>query len=60
MPGPSTAQAMTLDDYLTETMRLLEEHPDANEVLVERVEPLRFSETRGERDALMARLMGSH
>ncbi|MGT2427186.1 SDR family oxidoreductase [Amnibacterium kyonggiense] len=60
MPGPNTANAMPLDEYLDETVRLLEEHPDAREILVERVRRLRFSERDGDRDALMAMLAGSH
>ena len=60
MPGPNTAHAMPLDDYLDETVRLLEEQPDAAEVLVERVKPLRFSEVNGDRDGLMRMLAGIH
>ncbi|MBW4040833.1 MAG: SDR family NAD(P)-dependent oxidoreductase [Acidobacteria bacterium] len=56
MPGPNTAHAMPLAEYLDETVRLLEAHPDATEVLVERVKPLRFSERNGDRDALMRTL----
>jgi uncharacterized oxidoreductase len=60
MPGPNTARAMPLDEYLDETMRLLEEQPDAQEILVERVKPLRFSEVNGTRGDLMQLLAGSH
>jgi uncharacterized oxidoreductase len=60
MPGPNTANAMPLDEYLDETVRLLEEQPEAHEILVERVKPLRFSELRGARDDLMRTLAGSH
>jgi uncharacterized oxidoreductase len=60
MPGPNSASAMPLDEYLTETMALLEEQPDADEILVERVKPLRFSAVNGNRTALMERLAGSH
>lgn len=60
MPGPNTARAMPLDDYLTETVHLLETQPDAEEILVEQVKPLRFSETRGNRGELMRMLAGSH
>ena len=60
MPGPASAQAMPLDDYLTETVSLLEQHPDAHEILVEQVLPLRFAERDGRRDALMQVLAGSH
>lgn len=60
MPGPATAQAMTLDDYLTETMALLEAEPDATEILVDRVKPLRFSERDGEYDGMLRMLSASH
>ena len=60
MPGPNTANAMPLDEYLAETMALLESRPDAHEVLVEQVHPLRFSERDGTRDDLMAMLAGIH
>ena len=60
MPGPNTPNAMPLDDYLTETVALLEQHPDATEILVERVKPLRFSELHGDRAELMRMLAGSH
>jgi uncharacterized oxidoreductase len=60
MPGPNTARAMPLDEYLDETMRLLETQPEAHEILVERVLPLRFSERDGTRDDLMRMLAGNH
>lgn len=60
MPGPSTAQAMPLEAYLDETMQLLETRPDAEEILVERVLPLRFSERDGARADLMRMLAGTH
>jgi uncharacterized oxidoreductase len=60
MPGPNTAHAMPLDAYLTETVALLESQPDAREILVEQVMPLRFSERDGKRTDLMAVLAGSH
>jgi uncharacterized oxidoreductase len=60
MPGPNDERAMPLDEYLEETMRLLEEQPDAHEILVERVKPLRFSEVNGNRGDLMRVLAGSH
>jgi len=40
-------RAMPLEDYLAETIALLERHPDAAEILVERVLPLREAERRG-------------
>ena len=39
--------AMPLADYVSETMRLLTDTPDAAEILVERVKPLRFAERSG-------------
>ncbi len=40
-------RAMPLEDYLAETLDLLERNPDAPEILVERVLPLREAELRG-------------
>ncbi len=39
--------AMPLKEYIAETMRLLTDAPDAAEILVERVKPLRFAERSG-------------
>lgn len=41
--------AMPLKDFISETMQILRDNPDAKEILVERVKPLRFSE-RGDYD----------
>jgi uncharacterized oxidoreductase len=41
-------RAMPLKDYIAETMKILKERPDAKEILVERVLPLRFAEKSGE------------
>jgi uncharacterized oxidoreductase len=60
MPGPNTTRAMPLDVYLDETMALLESQPDAEEILVERVKALRFSEVNGDRGDLMRMLAGNH
>ncbi len=38
---------MPLDEYITETMTLLETQPEADEVLVERVKGFRFAERDG-------------
>jgi uncharacterized oxidoreductase len=43
--------AMPLDAYITETMHLLATQPDADEILVERVKPLRTAESSGNYDA---------
>ena len=41
-------RAMPLKDYLTETIEILKTQPNATEILVERVKPLRFSASNGE------------
>jgi uncharacterized oxidoreductase len=38
---------MPLKDYLTETIEILKTQPNATEILVERVKPLRFSASNG-------------
>jgi uncharacterized oxidoreductase len=40
-------RAMPLADYISETMELLKTRPDAGEILVERVHPLRFAARNG-------------
>lgn len=48
--GPRQAgdpNAMPLPDFIAETMSLLKSQPDANEICVERVKPLRFAEANG-------------
>jgi uncharacterized oxidoreductase len=65
MSGQATdPRAMPLKDYLAETIEILKTQPNATEVLVERVKPLRFAASNGEEkynaffqqfnDALMA------
>jgi uncharacterized oxidoreductase len=49
-------RAMPLDDYLTETVALLQQHPDADEVLVDRVRFLRDAERENRYDAVVAAL----
>ena len=44
----SDPRAMPLSDFIAETMRLLSASPDAGEILVERVKPLRFAEKSGD------------
>lgn len=56
MPGPF--EMMPLTDYLDETIALLEAEPDAREILVEQVKPLRFSVRDGSYDHLVAALAG--
>jgi uncharacterized oxidoreductase len=40
-------RAMPLADYISETINLIKTQPDATEILVERVKPLRFAEQNG-------------
>lgn len=47
----SDPNAMPLKDYIAETMHILKTSPDATEILVERVKPLRFAEANGGYDA---------
>jgi uncharacterized oxidoreductase len=46
----SDPRAMPLKDYIAETLKILKEQPDAKEVLVERVLPLRYAEKNGDFD----------
>ena len=43
----SDPHAMPLKDFIAEVMRILTDSPDATEILVERVKPLRFAEANG-------------
>ncbi|WP_026819087.1 SDR family oxidoreductase [Arthrobacter castelli] len=48
MRGQSQVEAfLPLEDFIDETMKLLADQPDASEILVERVKPLRYSEANG-------------
>ncbi len=52
--GPEMAKdptAMPLKDFITETMNILKRSPNALEICVERVKPLRFAEASGGYDA---------
>jgi uncharacterized oxidoreductase len=52
--GPGQAadpRAMPLKDFIAETIAILQTSPEANEILVERVKPLRFAEASGNYDA---------
>jgi uncharacterized oxidoreductase len=40
-------RAMPLKDFITETINLIQTQPNAEEILVERVKPLRFAEQNG-------------
>jgi uncharacterized oxidoreductase len=44
-------RAMPLKDYIAETMKILKEQPEAKEILVERVLPLRYAEKDGDFDS---------
>ena len=41
-------RAMPLKEYIAETMKILKEQPEAKEILVQRVLPLRFAEKNGD------------
>lgn len=54
LQGPRQASdpnAMPLKDFIDETMHLLKHSPNAAEICVERVKPLRFAEASGNYDA---------
>ena len=60
MPGQSNVEAfLPLEDYIDEVMSLLVIEPDATEILVERVKPLRFSEVNGAYEQAIA-MVNSH
>ena len=54
--GATDPNAMPLDDFIAETMSLLKNFPDANEICVERVKPLRFAEANGNYDQIFQAL----
>ena len=57
MPGQEdNEQAMPLDEFIAEVVRLLESQPDAKEIQVERVKFLRYGEARGDYDQVVAAL----
>ncbi|MGN8026263.1 SDR family oxidoreductase [Microbacterium sp. 22242] len=57
LPGQSRSPfAMPLDDFVDETMALIDARPDAHEILVENVKLLRFGEVRGDYDQTVATL----
>lgn len=59
MPGHAEdPNAMPLDDYIDETMMILETQPDVTEVQVERVKFLRYGEARGDQAQVIAVLNG--
>jgi short-subunit dehydrogenase involved in D-alanine esterification of teichoic acids len=59
LPGQAdNPEAMPLDEYVAETVALLEAQPDAREIQVERVKFLRYGEARGDYDQVVAALNG--
>lgn len=52
----SNPNYMPLRDYISETVELLKTLPDAKEILVEPVKPMRFAEVQGGYDAFFKRL----
>lgn len=59
MPGHvDDPHAMPLQEYIDETMTILETQPDVTEVHVERVKFLRFGEARGDQAQVIAVLNG--
>ena len=55
-PGQaSDPSAMPLKDFIAETMSILKSQPEATEILVERVKPLRFAEVNGGYDAFFGK-----
>ena len=48
--------AMPLADYIAETMALLESQPEAKEILVERVKPMRFAEKNGAYEGMFTQM----
>jgi uncharacterized oxidoreductase len=51
--------AMPVDEFLDETMSILASQPDADEILVDRVNFLRFAEREGRHDDVLA-ILSSH
>jgi uncharacterized oxidoreductase len=54
-----SAQAMSLDDFLTEALDLLREKPDAEEIVVERARFIRDAVATGTYDDVLAMISGS-
>jgi uncharacterized oxidoreductase len=49
LPGQESSEfAMPLEEFVTEVLALLQAHPDASEIQVERVKFLRYGEARGD------------
>jgi len=57
LPGQEESEfAMPLDEFVAETVALLEARPDAKEIQVERVKFLRYGEARGDYDQVVQTL----
>ncbi len=52
----SDPTAMPLKDFIAETMKILKSSPEATEICVERVKPLRFAEASGGYEAFFKKL----
>lgn len=60
LPGQEESpMAMPLDEFVAEVIALLQQQPDANEIHVDRVNFLRYSEARGDYDQVVAALNGA-
>ncbi len=60
LPGQTASEhAMPLDEFVAEVLALLESHPGAKEIQVERVKFLRYGEARGDYDQVVAALNAS-
>lgn len=59
MGGADNPDYMPLEDYLAETVSLLESQPEAHEILVEQVKPLRHSVVDGTYDGILASAVGA-
>ncbi|MFC0507075.1 SDR family oxidoreductase [Micromonospora costi] len=58
MNSENNPRALPLDDFVAETMSLLESQPDARQILVDRVKRQRFAEVTGDYDAVFAMQAG--
>jgi uncharacterized oxidoreductase len=58
MNQENSPSSMPLEEFLAETMSLLEAEPTAKEILVDRVKTLRFAERDGSYDHILAAMSG--
>lgn len=59
MGQQNSEDAMPLEDFLTETMNLLADEPDAKEIVVERARFIRDAEANGNYDDVLATFAGA-